>query len=116
MTDKQDDNCDLSQNIAYDSPRDGVLEEEKPLFPVITMHELMNGDYSINFLCKGVLAEGQPAIIGGPHKAFKTSLGLNLAVCLTTGKQFLGTFDVPEPVRVCYFSGEGGLGVIQDTL
>jgi AAA domain len=85
-------------------------------FSAIPMSELMGGDYKIEYLCNGVLAKDQPAVIGGPQKAFKTSIALELAVCLATGEKFLGHFSVPEPVTVCFFSGEGGLSVIQDTL
>ena len=91
-------------------------KNNKPLFPAITMKELMNGDYRVEFLCKGVLAKSQPAVFGGNQKTFKTSTSLELAVCLATGKSFLDYFEVPTPVKVCYFTGEGGLGVIQDTL
>ena len=85
-------------------------------FSAIPMSELMGGDYTVEYLCNGVLAKDQPAVMGGPQKAFKTSIALELAVCVATGEKYLDHFSVPRPVKVCFFTGEGGLGVIQDTL
>ena len=107
----------IDENFEHFADESGCYETEAPpLFRAIPMTELMGGDYRVDFLCRGVLAREQPAIFGGPHKAFKTSIALELAVCLATGTPFLDHFDVPAPVKVCFFSGEGGLGVIQDTL
>jgi hypothetical protein len=45
-------------------------------------------------------------VIAGPPKVGKTWLALLLALCLVTGKPFLG-FDVPERRRVLFLGGEG---------
>ena len=45
-------------------------------------------------------------LIAGPPKVGKTWLALLLALCLVTGKPFLG-FDVRERRRVLYLGGEG---------
>ncbi len=107
------------------SPYEGILqvareknciEEKKSPFQIFTMQEIMSGDYKSIYFCNGVIAKDQPTIIGGPFKNFKSTIGWELGVCLATGKQFLNHFDVPKPVKVCFFSGEGGLSVIQDLL
>ncbi len=92
----------------------GCVDEPKPLFAAITMQELMSANYRLDYLCRGVLVRDQPTLFGGPHKTFKTSLALNLAVNLATGTPFLDHFEVPEAVKVCAFLGEGGLGITQD--
>jgi AAA domain-containing protein len=106
----------LTAGLAQAAKEGGCLEEPEVLFRAIPMSELMSGDYTVEFLCNGVLAKNQPAVMGGPLKAFKTSLALELAVCLATGEKYLDHFSVPKPVKVCFFSGEGGLDTIQDTL
>ena len=107
---------DPTENLEQFAVDDGCVDEPKPLFPAISMKELMGGDYRLNYLCRGILVENQPMIIGGPFKSFKTSLMLNLAVNLATGTSFLNRFECPEPVKVCMFLGEGGLGNTQDVL
>ena len=113
------DDYAVDDNLKVFARESGHLAEEKPIFAAITMKELMSADYSVNFLCSGVLAEGQPAIFGGSHKTFKTTLALLLGVCLATGIEFLSHFTVPNPVKVCFFSipqiGKGFYLVLGET-
>lgn len=65
--------------------------------------------YSQKFLVKGVLAEGQPCIVGAPQKSMKTNLcALDLGISLAFGTRFCGHFDVPEAVPTMILSGESG--------
>jgi hypothetical protein len=67
--------------------------------------ELPEGD--IEFLIRDVLPVGISAI-GALSGVGKTWLALSMARALTTGKQFVGVWDVPEAVNVLYLCPEMG--------
>jgi 5S rRNA maturation endonuclease (ribonuclease M5) len=61
----------------------------------------------IKFLIKDFLPEGV-CLIGGLSSAGKTWVALSMAQALTTGRKFLGRFDIPEPLNVIYLVPEAG--------
>jgi hypothetical protein len=67
----------------------------------------------LRWLVKDVLVKDRPGIVGGPLKALKTLLMLDLAISLGTGTPFLGYFAVPERVAVWFFSAESGRQAIR---
>jgi hypothetical protein len=69
-----------------------------------------------SWLVEEILVSGQPAIIGGPPKALKTSIALDLAVSLVSGCPFLGRYPVPGGTKVAVFSGESGVETDKETL
>ncbi len=83
---------------------------------VISHEQFCKSDYRQRFLVKRILVDGQPCILGGPHKCLKTSIALDLAFSLGTGTKFLGQFEVPEPVPVAVLSGESGGFTLQRTM
>lgn len=70
--------------------------------------------YPCDWLIQGVLVRGQPCVLGGAMKAMKTSVALDLAVSLGSGKPFLGSFPAAR-ARVAYVSGEAAPATIQET-
>jgi hypothetical protein len=69
------------------------------------------------WLVKGLMVENQPMVIGGPSKALKTSLALDLAVSIASGKPFLNhpPFRVSKQGRVAIYSGESGIPTLKET-
>lgn len=87
---------------------------ERPLPEMLTAAELDSGDFAVDYLCDGVLAKLQPAIVGAPSKGCKTSTTCDLSLSLATGSDFLGRFFCRRS-NVLFYSGESGLGTLQET-
>jgi replicative DNA helicase len=84
-------------------------------FAPITSKDFASADYKLEWLVKGLLVKDQPGIIGGPKKALKTSIMLDLALSLGSGTPFLGKWAVSRPVRCAVISGESGKATLQET-
>lgn len=84
---------------------------------LLTSSEFARTEFIQNYLVDRVLAEGQHCVMGGPPKALKTGLALDLAVSLGTGTPFLShnQFLVPRRIRTCVLSGESGGFTLQQT-
>lgn len=87
----------------------------KDVFEVMDCKALGEFESDIEYLVDWTLAAGQPAIIAGPKKALKTSVGLDLGLSLATGTPFLGRMDARQSVKVLFCSGESGLPTIRET-
>lgn len=81
----------------------------------VTAAQLAERSSVIEYAVDGILAKGQPAILGGPMKSLKTTLALDLAVSLSTGSSFLGKFDVLHRGHVAFLSAESGEATIRET-
>jgi hypothetical protein len=82
---------------------------------LMTSQELEESDLRHSWLIKNVLVQDQPALLGGPKKSMKTSVMLDMAVSLGSGRRFLGRFEVPERKAVAVLSGESGQITIRET-
>ena len=85
----------------------------QPKFDSFDLLEVVDGDFSEEWLIEEMLAKGQSQILGGVYKGMKTAIAVDMAVSLVTATPFLGRYTVPEKRRVTMMSGEGGLGPIQ---
>jgi hypothetical protein len=70
-------------------------------------------DYRPLWLAKKTLVEKQIAVIGGPQKALKTSVAIDLAISLAAARPWLGEFACPATKRVAVLSGESGPWALQ---
>lgn len=90
----------------------GVLpEEERP--PVSRFASESWAEFrdhtaeEIDYLVGGLVPQGSLVFLASQPKAGKTWLALALAVCVSSGTQYLGRFDVIEAVPVLYLALEG---------
>jgi hypothetical protein len=60
------------------------------------------------WLIDGLLQDRGSVLLSAQYKSGKSTLAMNVVHALTTGKPFLGTFQVPEPLRVAYYDLELG--------
>jgi hypothetical protein len=80
---------------------------------LIEYHDFLTMDFPQRYLVKGIVAQGEHLVIGGPKKALKTSLALDLMISLASGCDFLGHFPVERQVAVAFVSGESGRATLQ---
>lgn len=90
-----------------------VIEPKR--FRVLTSAELAAAEFSLEYLIKDVLVEGQPAIVGGAQKTLKTSIVSALCISLATGEPFLRQFPVLKTANVLLMSGESGMATLRET-
>jgi hypothetical protein len=81
----------------------------------LTSAALEDSTLQLRWLVKKAVVAEQPLIIGGPKKALKTGIVIDLAISLASGKHIQNRFEVPEPVNVLVISGESGQATIRDT-
>lgn len=96
-----------------------LRDAEQDGFPLYGMEELFVKKVEREeYLVDGVLVAGQPCLVAGPEKAMKTTIMLDLAVSLATGRDFLGheQFGVNRACRVLLMSGESGLATLRKNL
>jgi hypothetical protein len=86
------------------------LEVEQPTggYEVWTADDLEASDQDLDFIVEGLFVDKAPLIVGGREKCFKTSLTMDLAMSLATGKPFLGRFPIVQERKVTFFTAEIG--------
>lgn len=103
----------LEKNVRRIEPEDGDAADEQIGF--IDCASFMEREFVLEWVVKHMLVRHQPCMIGGPKKALKTSLIVDLAAAMSSGGKFLGQFSVTQPVRVGVISGESGGATLKET-
>jgi hypothetical protein len=83
---------------------------------ILDVATFVGRDYPREYLINGIVVKGRPGVIGGPQKALKTTLAVDLVVSAASATRFLDTFEVPKVVRTLLISGESGEATIQETV
>jgi AAA domain len=102
-----------SANAATPDKLDTLDADDDARFPFYSAAQLNSGQFETRYLIPGILAAAQPGGIFGAFKTLKTSLTADLLISLASGTPFLGHFDVAEPGRTLFLSGESGLAALQ---
>ena len=102
------------KRTANASPRRKQKKQSLP-FGAMSSADLEAKKWPLTWLVRDVFVSKQPGVIGGPLKALKTSLAVDLAISLGSKRPFLEQFDVPRKRRVAMFSGETVRGSFQRT-
>ena len=76
---------------------------KQPMFPIISAAELAAGDYRVNFIVEELLVANQFCVMAGPKKSLKTSLAVQLAICIARGVPFW-TGSASTVDAVCWFA------------
>jgi hypothetical protein len=83
--------------------------------------EILNGpalaslSADVQDIIQWTISAGQPFIISGPRKAQKTTIALDAAISIVSGKPFLGCREVLQAGPVLFLSGESGLPTLRET-
>jgi hypothetical protein len=77
-------------------------------YHVWTADDLEASDQDLDYIVEGLFVDKAPLIVGGREKCFKTSLTMDLAISLATGKPFLGRFPIVQTRHVTFFTAEIG--------
>jgi hypothetical protein len=105
----------LNGQASTSPDRRGAEASDRPAFTpaLVSSSALCAPVAPPEWLIKGVLVAGQPAVLGGPMKTLKTSILIDMTISIGTGNWFLGRFPVPRARRVGLISGESGRFVIR---
>jgi len=101
----------LADLIAHAKPVGAKSVEEQ----FISSAEFAAMDVKHEWMIEKTMVRYEPMVLGGPKKALKTSVVLDLAFSLAAGfnARFLEKFEVKQPYRVGVISGESGVPTLQ---
>jgi hypothetical protein len=108
------DQTELADRINALTAQSVQVIEPPPFTKLYTSKQLLSLDLKPRFLVHGIVAQGQPMVLGGRSKTLKTTIALDLAISLGSGKPFLNNFQA-EQVAVGVWSGESGAATIRET-
>lgn len=94
-----------------DEPEDGLTDDERQ--PPVRFGALLRNVKRPKYLIEGVLTEGACGFIAGEPKCYKSWVGLDMALSIATGANFLDTFRVVNPGGVLYVQEEDPLPTLK---
>ncbi len=97
-------------------PKGETSYERFGKFNARDIDELAKPKYKPKYIIDGVLAERRSFILGGKKKTLKSSIAVDLALSLASGKPFLGRFPVDRPRRVLLLAGESKGGLLEESV
>ena len=93
--------------------KDEIEEEDDLKSPPRRFAELLANVKKPRFLVEGIISEGACGFIAGEPKSFKSWVGLDLAISVSTGSDFLNYFRINEPGPVLYIQEEDPLPTLK---
>lgn len=76
------------------------------VFTPVPAYDFVREDGSLEWLVGGLIADGSVTMMAAEPRQGKTTLLVQLALCLSAGREWLG-FHVPRPVKTLYVLAEG---------
>lgn len=80
-----------------------------PYQPPMSLADFLSQDIRTEWLIDGLLPHRTSGMIAGPAKSFKSFIGLDLALSVGTGTDFLGRFRVGRTGPVLLYLNEGSM-------
>lgn len=93
---------------------EAIEEERKPKPPVSRLALVLRDARPPTWLIQDVLTIGGVGFIAGEPKTYKSWVGLDMALSVATGADFLGHFKVREKGPVLYIQEEDSAGMLKN--
>ena len=103
------------QLLPLEVGQDAISTASGKVIHSITSKQLAEHGSKRRYLIEEILPVGEPGCISGPSKSLKTTLAIDLAISVASGKPFLGKFPVAETGNVLLISGESGVETLFET-
>lgn len=94
------------ETIAKLEAEDGEDEADEPRPDPQRLGNLLKNIKKPRYIIQGILTEGSCGFIAGEPKCYKSWVGLDMALSIATGADFLGQFPVRNPGPVLYIQEE----------
>ena len=120
-----DSECGLIDSVVEQEPNkasenSAIAEEPGPepdkrrTLKSYSLAEMAGETFDLDYVVDGILVDQQPFIFAGKDKCLKSTIMLELAISIGTGKPFLDRWDVLKPQPVVFLSAESGLATLKD--
>ena len=108
----------LVQNTQKDSAGNAhqQTDSEALLADLLPMSEFVRQSHHVEFLIPFAIVAGQPGVISARTKSLKTTIAIDANISMATATPFLGTWQVPSPIKCGILSAESGAATIAETI